>query len=247
MYNDVIIWQRPYNLIRSQKKYISFASLISIMRKSTKVALLAVGVIVIIFAIIFVWRTVYFYNLIKKGGPAVLPAGNKTDLIGLNSPRSGNASAKITIVEFADFTCSFSQQEFSVVRELLAKYSDKINFVFRYFPLGGTDHAGGKEAAIAAVCADSQGKFWSFHDKLFQNQKNFTSPDLLSLASQIGLNMETFSQCLESAAVKSKVEKDWMDGVALKVTGTPTFFINGEKVEGVIPLAAWEKAIGLVK
>ncbi|MBI5022731.1 MAG: DsbA family protein [Candidatus Magasanikbacteria bacterium] len=234
------------------------------MWKGTKAALWAVGAIVIIFMIIFVWRTVYFYNQIKKGGStavsgaahftagqnkptANLPAGAKIDLIGLNSPRLGNASAKITIVEFADFTCPFSKQEFPVVRELLAKYPDKINFVYRYFPLGDANHAGGKEAAMAAVCADSQGKFWPFHDKLFQNQKNFTKIDLLSLAGQIGLNMESFSQCFESAAVKSKVEKDWVDGASLGVSGTPSFFLNGEKVEGAIPLEAWEKAIGLVK
>lgn len=234
------------------------------MSKGAKVALWAVSAIVIIFAIIFVWRTVFFYNQIKKGGLATgsggahftvgqnnkavnLPAGGKVDLIGLDSPRLGNPAAKITIVEFADFTCPFSKQEFPVVRELLAKYPDKINFVFRHFPLGDANHAGGKEAAIAGVCANSQGKFWPFHDKLFQNQKNFTNADLLSLASQSGLNSESFSQCLKSDAVKSKVEKDWADGAALGVSGTPSFFINGEKVEGAIPLEAWEKAIGLIK
>lgn len=233
------------------------------MSKGAKVALWAVSAIVIIFAIIFVWRTVYFYNQIKKGGvvagggahftvgqnnaSANLPTGGKVDLIGLDSPRLGNPAAKITIVEFADFTCPFSKQEFPVVRELLAKYPDKINFVFRHFPLGDANHAGGKEAAIAAVCANSQGKFWPFHDKLFQNQKNFTNTDLLSLASQSGLNLESFSQCLESVAVKSKVKKDWADGAVLGVSGTPTFFINGDKVEGAIPLEAWEKAIGLIK
>ena len=111
-----------------------------------------------------------------------------------------------------------------MVRELLAKYPDKINFVFRHFPLGDANHAGGKESAIAAVCSNSQGKFWPFHDKLFQNQKNFTKADVLFLAGQIGLNMELFSQCWESAAVKSKVEKYWTDGAALGVTGTPSFF-----------------------
>ena len=237
---------------------------VNMMRRGAKVALLAVFAIVIIFAIIFVWRTVYFYNQIKKGGSADvsgavhftagqnnsavnLPAGSKINLVGSDSPRLGNASAKIIIVEFADFTCPFSKQEFPVVRELLAKYPDKINFVFRNFPLGDANHAGGKEASIAAVCANSQGKFWPFHDKIFQNQKNFTKTDLLSLAGQVGLNMESFSQCFESAAVKSKVEKDWADGVALGVTGTPSFFLNGEKVEGAIPLEAWEKVIGLVK
>jgi protein-disulfide isomerase len=234
------------------------------MRRGAKVALWAVFAIVIIFAIIFVWRTVYFYNQIKKSGSAAvsgvahftagqnnlvtnLPAGGKIDLIGLNSPRLGSQSAKITIVEFADFTCPFSKQEFLVVRELLAKYPDRINFVFRNFPLGDANHAGGKEAAMAAVCADSQGKFWPFHDKIFQNQKNFTVADLLSLASQSGLNVESFASCLESAAVKSKVEKDWADGAALGVTGTPSFFINGEKVEGAIPLEAWEKVIASIK
>lgn len=233
------------------------------MSKGAKVALWAVSAIVVILAIIFVWRTVYFYNQIKKGGvvaggaahftagqnkaAANLPIGGKVDLIGLDSPRLGNASAKITIVEFADFTCPFSKQEFPVVRELLAKYPDKINFVFRNFPLGDANHVGGKEAAMAGVCANSQGKFWPFHDKLFQNQKNFTKSDLLTLAGQSGLNTESFSQCLESAAVKSKVEKDWADGATLGVSGTPSFFINGEKVEGAIPLEAWEKAVGLIK
>ncbi len=235
------------------------------MRKGTKVALWVVGAVVIIFAIIFVWRTVYFYNQIKKGGVGTVPGGaahftasksassanwpanNKIDLVGVDSPRLGNPSAKITIVEFADFTCPFSKQEFPVVRELLAKYPNKINFVYRYFPLGDVNHAGGKEAAISAVCANSQGKFWPFHDKLFQNQKNFTKADLLALAGQSGLDMELLGPCLESAAVKSKVEKDWADGAALGVGGTPTFFINGEKVEGAIPLEAWENALGLVK
>jgi len=218
---------------------------------------IALAIILVLAAVAyFIWRISFYYRAIQNGENiysadkfSSMTVGKKTSvatsgvkiLPKKDSPSLGNPQATITIVEFADFTCPFSKEAFMVMRELLTKYPEKINFVFRFFPLGDEMHKGGEEAARAAFCAAKQGKFWQFHDKLFLNQKNFITDDLRSYSGQVGLNASLFDNCLNAAETKAVVERDLMDGFNLGVSGTPTFFINGKKAEGAIPLDAWEK------
>lgn len=219
--------------------------------------------IIVIIIGIFAWRIFYFYNAVKNNKEIVLGGNHFTALVNSNAaapkgpvseiniqsakaPRLGKKDAKIKIVEFADFTCPFSKEVFPLIRELLAKYPDKIDFSLRFYSIGGPEHSGGKDAAKAALCALSQNKFWQFHDRLFLDQKNFSNDDLLNYAQQVGLDMDKFTPCFNSKIINDWVDEDSKAAVDANVRGTPTFFVNGNnKVEGVIPVADWEKALNL--
>lgn len=225
-----------------------------------KIFLIALGSFLALILLYFIYLTANFYVKVKRGevidlgvtgfSAVNLPKkeGNnqKIDLSKIKNaeaPTLGNSAAPLQIVEFADFTCPFSKQAFSVMRELLAKYPSQVSYTFRHFPLQDQAHQGGLEASEAAFCAGKQNKFWAYHDKLFLNQKNFTLEDLKGYAGQIGLDVPSFTKCLTSSLAEQKVGLDWTDGYSLGINGTPTFFINGQKVEGAIPLEEWEKLI----
>lgn len=159
-----------------------------------------------------------------------------------DDPALGPADAKLTIVEFADFGCPFSEQENYVVRALAQKYPDDVRIVYRDFPLIDL-HPGADLAAEAGACANAQGKFWEYHDVLYRNSGNFSGEELLDYASQVGLNLNTFRTCLETGQYTNEVAQDLADGVAAGVTGTPTFFFNGEKIEGAIPFSTFTDII----
>lgn len=112
--------------------------------------------------------------------------------------------------------------------------------MFRDFPI--PSHTGSQKAAEATECADDQGKFWEYHDLIWAN----SAVDLASLkgyATQLGLDTATFNDCLDSGKYTSEVQKDYQDGQSYGVTGTPTFFINGELLKGAKPLETFQAVI----
>lgn len=161
-------------------------------------------------------------------------------------PTFGDPDAPLKIVEFADFECPWSRDESLVVRELQARFPDKIYFVYRDFPLDDI-HPHAFRAAEAANCAGEQGKFWEMHDKLFQNADRLTELDLKLYALESGLNISTFNECFDGRKYKDEIEQDRADGIAAGVEGTPTFFINGRRVPGAIPLELWEQIIARLR
>ena len=154
---------------------------------------------------------------------------------------SGTTSPAVTIVEFSDFGCPLCAQSFPAIRELSVKYKDDIKIIYRDFPLNEFSI----NLALGARCAGEQGSFWLMHDKLFQNQGNInTNQDILNLAKSIGLqNIDQFNTCLNSDKYKPYIQKDFDDAVNLGVKGTPTWFVNGNKIEGNLPIQAWEEII----
>jgi protein-disulfide isomerase len=158
-----------------------------------------------------------------------------------DDPFIGPKDAKVTLIEFSDFECSFCGKNVPTIKELAKTYGDKIKIVFRDFPLDF--HPNAKTAAMAAGCANDQGKFWQYHDKLFENQKKLDLESLKSYAKELGLNASEFSKCLDSKKHESEVTKDAQDGQKASVTGTPTSFINGRKVEGAQPIDQFKKII----
>lgn len=159
-----------------------------------------------------------------------------------DDPSFGPASAPVRIIEFADFVCPFSRDFSYGLRELMAKYPDRFNIIIRDFPLGEI-HPRGFAASEAAACAGEQEKFWQMHDKLFQNQERLSDLDMKLYALQIGLDMARFNACVDGRRYREEIEIDIADGKAAGVVGTPTFFINGVKVEGAIPKEVLEKII----
>jgi len=148
--------------------------------------------------------------------------------LGPNPPR-GNAQSSIVLVEFSDFQCPFCKKSLPVIERLLDSYD--VSFYYRNFPL--PMHENSFIAAQAAQCANDQGKFWEYHDVLFENQNFLSKPLLGQYAEEIGLDVEEFDSCLNSGKYTDFVEQEIKIGESLKITGTPTFFVNGKKVVGV--------------
>ena len=177
-------------------------------------------------------------------GPAVVEVKNYAQSIdSLDDPFLGDKDSKIVIVEFADFECPYCQQEFSIIREVSNLYP-QIKIIFRDLPLVDI-HKNALPAAIAASCANKQEKFWQFHDQLYINQGSLSSSTYQQIARSVGLNMDKFSSCITDSSIKDEVIKDAVDANNMGVQGTPTFFINGKKIAGVVTLDMWKNIINM--
>lgn len=142
----------------------------------------------------------------------------------------GAADAPVTIVEFADYQCVYCGRWYATtLPEILAQYPDQVKFIYRDFPIFGDDSV---RAAMAAECADDQGKFWDMHNAIFDavtSEEGVTldEPTLVSLASDLDLNTDDFQMCLSTEKYKDEVQADYQDAVAFGLQGTPGFVING--------------------
>jgi len=158
------------------------------------------------------------------------------------APFKGPASAAITIVEFSDFQCAYCKRVLTVLNQVMDHYPDKVKLAFRDFPIQNI-HPQAQKAAEAAHCASDQGKFWEYHDLLFENQEAIPTANFADHAKTIGLEVASFQACLDSQKYKAKVEGNYADGVKAGVSGTPAFFINGRLVSGAQPLEAFKAVI----
>ncbi|MDP3245310.1 MAG: thioredoxin domain-containing protein [bacterium] len=221
------------------------------------VMLLAIIALVLLLFFTMAFQVSFYYQKIKLGELAIGTGGShftkgrltsparpkeKLALSAEDDPSFGSKDSSLQIIEFADFGCAYSKEFSFTIRELMVKYPDKFNYIFRDFPLNGAGDSS-FHAAQAADCAAEQEKFWPMHDKIFQNQDKLSDLDLKLYALQSGLDMAKFNSCFDNQKYKEEVEIDLADGQAAGVTGTPTFFINGVKVEGVIAKDALEKII----
>jgi len=160
-----------------------------------------------------------------------------------NDPRLGDADAPVVIVEFSDFQCphcaDFHVNTFPALRSL---YGGRVRwyFVNRFFT---APHPHAEAAAIAAECANRQGKFWEYADQLFRRQEEL-GPDMLDqVAGQLGLDRAAFDQCRADPAVAEEVAADQAEGERMRVDGTPTFFVNGVQILGAQPVGVFNEAI----
>lgn len=158
-----------------------------------------------------------------------------------NDPVTGGASARVEIIEFSDFQCPYCQRVAPVLKQLVAKYGDRVKLVWKDFPL--PNHPDARPAAEAALCANDQGKFWAYHDKLFDNQSEMTAANLKEWASQLGMNAATFNACFDRGTYRQLVEQDQEEGTRWGVSSTPTVYINGRAVVGAMPVEAYETII----
>lgn len=158
----------------------------------------------------------------------------------------GNPSAPIQFVEFSDFECSFCQDAATgVLHQLLVKYPQQVAFRFYHAPSGA--HRLGKAAAVAAVCAENQGRFREMHDALFKGADSLGLRSLSSFASEAGVpDSIAFVACLGEAGAMRRVDQDIEVARRLQLLGTPSFVVNGKLTVGVPTLAALEHALGLV-
>jgi protein-disulfide isomerase len=154
----------------------------------------------------------------------------------------GSKEAPIAIVEFSDFQCPYCKNATTTVKQVLDKYPGKVKLVFRDFPIPSL-HPAAPKAHEAARCAAEQGKFWEYHDLLFEKSPRQAPEDLKQYAKDLKLDGAAFAQCLDSGKEEPAVARDVEDGASLGVTGTPTFFINGRQLVGAQPLTAFQKII----
>ncbi|QQG45123.1 MAG: DsbA family protein [Candidatus Sungiibacteriota bacterium] len=183
------------------------------------------------------------------GEPAISATGDLAD----DDPVLGNPEALVTVIEFSDFQCPFCRRFFrDTLSQLKDKYikTGKVRFVYRDFPLTGI-HDMAQKYAEAAECADEQGKFWQMHDKIFEEQDkrgvatvfDITVADIKQWARGVGLNGAAFDGCLDSDKYFEEVQKDFRDGQANGVNGTPGTFVNGRLIQGAVPFEQFASVI----
>ncbi|MCX6793182.1 MAG: thioredoxin domain-containing protein [Candidatus Falkowbacteria bacterium] len=227
--------------------------------------IIAIPIALIVIAIIFVFVSSVFYRSekIKQGDYTAITQTNnsitenvtpntnienlydttKQKLIeGLGNQSFGSENPKLTIVEFADFACPYCKASYPGLRELATVYKDKVKVVFRDWP----GHTNSLSLALAAHCSGEQGKFWEMHDKLYASQSTSFGADkndLATLVAELGIYNEQFQSCFDNQKYLFRVQKNIADGQDLGIKGTPTWFFNGNKVEGELSQQDLEKII----
>jgi protein-disulfide isomerase len=160
-------------------------------------------------------------------------------------PWWGGKDAKVTVVEFSDFQCPYCAQGAQRVHELKKKYGNKIRFVYRQFPLPPQMHPNARQAAEASLCVNEQGmdKFWKYHDLMFKNQDKLDDAGLAKMAKEAGADPAKFEDCYKNKKYSKAVEEDMAYGEKLGVRSTPTFFINGQMINGALPVENFSEII----
>lgn len=159
-----------------------------------------------------------------------------------DDPFIGAKNPKITIVNFVDLSCPKCKQSYPIMQELIALYKDDIKIIIKDFPL---IQESSFILSLASECANEQQKFWPFYDKIMNSQSPITENMLNNFALQSGLNIDQFTKCAKSKKYKTEIKLDAGEGITAGVTGTPAWFINGHKVEGVISLETFKEIINL--
>jgi protein-disulfide isomerase len=159
------------------------------------------------------------------------------------SPALGPASAKVTLVEFSDFQCPFCAKGATILKQLKEKYGKKLRVVFKNFPL--PFHKDAVPAALAGLCANEQGNnyFWKMHDAMFADQSKLKSAALVATAKGLGMDEAKFKSCLDTSKYKSQLDADVADGQKAGVKSTPTFYVNGQMINGAHPLEVFSEII----
>jgi protein-disulfide isomerase len=197
------------------------------MNPDAKKFLIIGGVaVVIVIAGIFLMRS--------SATPGTVTTGDKS-LIRADSNQT-HPNAKVAVVEFGDYECPACGEAYPIVKQVLAGYGDKVNFVFRNFPL--PQHNTAMDGAEAAEAAGAQGKYWEMHDWLYEHQSTWVEQpndlDILAgAAQQLGLNVDQFKADIQGRKYEAKIKTDQSAGDALGINATPTFYIDGQQFVGV--------------
>jgi protein-disulfide isomerase len=157
------------------------------------------------------------------------------------SPTLGAPDAPITIVAFSDYQCPYCHRAQTTVEDILVRYEGKVKLVHMDFPLN--IHPGAIPAAQAARCAGEQERFWDYHRDLLSQLTDFSMDDLLRRAKTLRLEEQAFQTCLSSGRYEAVVDAGFEQGQRLGVSATPTFFINGRRLQGALPIEAFAEVI----
>ncbi len=186
-------------------------------------------------------RTAYLDRLQKNTAVTITLEPTRFEVAEAGRPAKGPAKAPVQIIEFSDFECSYCLRAGPTVAQVLSTYGDRIRFVYRHYPL--PNHPNARPSAEASACAEEQGRFWEYHDRLFANQSQLGSDDLKRHAAELGLEAEKFNTCFDSRTYQKRVEADIDAANAAGVSGTPAFFINGRMLSGAQPFERFKSVI----
>lgn len=229
----------------------------------------SLGVTILFFILFMAGSVGYYYWQIRQGNGQILfnkfyggfsaskemksngmAKFSREELETAGAPFLGSNTPKVTIVEFVDFKCPNCRAAAPILHQVLQKYGNKVKLIIRNFPVEST-HPGANELAMLSMCAYNQGYYWPLHDWLYEQQDTLGSKlseaQLTGMASIFGWDVGKMKDCLSDTATKVTVNKDFADAYRFGVGGTPTFFVNGEKIEGVVPFEAWEVFLKNVK
>ena len=196
--------------------------------------LAAVGVLVIVL--------VAGYGLIHSAQSPVPSAGAPPATTTASDPSLGPVSAPVTLIEYGDFGCTTCRawEKAGVLKAAIQEYGDQLHFVWRDFPV---ITAQSPKAAEAGRCAYDQGKFWDYHDLLYQKAPALSVAELKTYAGQLGLDTAVFNQCLDYGQHKGTVDAETQAAFQLGFRGTPSFLLNGQPLVGPPSLAYLEQLV----
>jgi len=173
----------------------------------------------------------YLETLRSKSDVVILLAPPRTEVAAGDGPHSGHADAPVQIVEYADYECPYCIKAYPTMKKIMDEYGDRINLVYKNFPL--PMHANAEKAAEASLCASAQNQFWQYHDRLFTSTQ-LDVASLKKIASDLKLDTVKFDTCLDSGAQTAAVQKDATEAQKVGVSATPSFFLNGRFFSGAM-------------
>lgn len=159
------------------------------------------------------------------------------------SPSRGPANAPVTVTEYADFFCGYCKRAMPAMKKISETYPDKVRQIFKHHPLSNTPGKGSFRAHEAAVCAQEQGKFWEFQEKVFAAPSSLDDAGLQAIASQTGLNIPKYTECLKSGRAISVIQADLAEGSSRGIQGTPYFLVNETVISGTRPFEKFQQII----
>ena len=195
-----------------------------LFKRITLWAIVLVGIVTIGF-------TIFKSNSGSSSNQAVL----SVDAVAESDQTKGNSESKVVLIEYSDFQCPACRRYFPLLKQLNQEFGDRIQFVYRHFPLSQT-HRNAEPAAFAAEAAGRQGNFWAMHDLIFEGQKDWSEQrsakkTFIEYAESLNLDIEKFESDMQSKEIKDKVRNDYQNGVKAGVNSTPTLFLNGKKLQ----------------
>lgn len=166
--------------------------------------------------------------LTSQGGKAaqIIELGLVHNFSFAGLPYKGPKKAPVTIAVFSDYQCPYCARLETILERLLEQYPNKVRLVFKNYPITAI-HPVAYQAAIAALAADAQGKFWEFHNNLFANQKALSETKIEEIAKEVGLDMEKFRRQMHDPSIQGLIARDIEEGKKAGVEVVPTVFING--------------------
>ncbi|MFP2910294.1 DsbA family protein [Pyxidicoccus sp. 3LFB2] len=171
--------------------------------------------------------------------PPISPTVYKVPLEG--SLAAGPEDALVTVVEFSDYECPFCSRAHATVKQLQQKYGKKVRVVMKHHPL--PNHPRARPAALAALAAGEQGKFWEMHDVLFSNARAMQDADLERYARELGLDVDRWKKDLTDSRLAERIRKDEALAAKVGATGTPAFYVNGRFINGAVPLEVFTTVV----